>query len=135
MELAAKLKYKGGPVLSINSPADYAALTGIHGAVEKPVKGQSYQLVHIFVRTETELKKLVPNLLSWMAPDGITWISFPKGTSGVQTDLTRDKGWDSLNTLPLKWISLISINEQWSAFALRHGEKQQPDRRKIRKYS
>jgi len=56
------------------------------------------------------------------------WISFPKGTSKIQTDLTRDKGWESLKALDLKWITLISVNETWSAFALRpykEGEKKE----------
>jgi len=47
------------------------------------------------------------------------WITFPKGISKIQTDLTRDKGWEALQTLDLKWINLISVNETWSAFALR----------------
>lgn len=37
----------------------------------------------------------------------------------IQTDLTRDKGWDSLKAHDLKWISLISVDSDWSAFALR----------------
>jgi hypothetical protein len=56
------------------------------------------------------------------------WISFPKGSSKIQTDLTRDKGWESLQTLDLKWITLVSVNETWSAFALRpyrEGEEKQ----------
>jgi hypothetical protein len=56
------------------------------------------------------------------------WISFPKGTSKIQTDLTRDKGWEVLQGLDLKWITLVSVNETWSAFALRpyrEGEEKQ----------
>ena len=56
------------------------------------------------------------------------WISFPKGTSKIQTDLTRDKGWEILQELELKWIHLVSVNETWSAFALRpyrEGEEKQ----------
>jgi len=56
------------------------------------------------------------------------WISFPKGTSKIQTDLTRDKGWEGTQKLDLKWINLVSVNETWSAFALRpykEGEKRQ----------
>ncbi len=37
----------------------------------------------------------------------------------MQTDLTRDKGWDALKGVDLKWITLISVNDTWSAFALR----------------
>jgi hypothetical protein len=56
------------------------------------------------------------------------WISFPKGSSKIQTDLTRDKGWEGVQALDLKWVNLVSVNETWSAFALRpykEGEKKQ----------
>ena len=43
----------------------------------------------------------------------------PKGSSKIQTDLTRDKGWDVLQGLNLKWLTLVSVDDTWSAFALR----------------
>ncbi|HSA99752.1 MAG TPA: hypothetical protein VLE49_03810, partial [Anaerolineales bacterium] len=55
-------------------------------------------------------------------------ISFPKGSSKIQADLTRDKGWENVQKLGLKWINLVSVNEIWSAFALRpykEGEKRE----------
>jgi hypothetical protein len=63
-----------------------------------------------------------------LKPESMLWIAFPKGTSKIQTDLTRDKGWDELQKLDLKWINLVSINETWSAFSMRpykEGEKRQ----------
>jgi hypothetical protein len=52
---------------------------------------------------------------------GVTcWIYFPKGSSKMQTDLTRDKGWEALQQHKnLQWLSLVSFNEKWSAFAVR----------------
>jgi hypothetical protein len=44
---------------------------------------------------------------------------YPKGSSKRQSDLTRDKGWDSLRDQDLMWLSLISIDDAWSAFSLR----------------
>ena len=63
-----------------------------------------------------------------MKPDSLLWISFPKGASKIQTDLTRDRGWEDVQKLGLKWITLVSVNETWSAFAMRpyrEGEKKQ----------
>ena len=39
----------------------------------------------------------------------------------MQTDLTRDKGWDALlkHKDTFTWINLISYNEIWSAFGFR----------------
>ena len=51
----------------------------------------------------------------------VCWIYYPKGTSKIQTDLTRDKGWDKLlkHGDHLTWISLISFDETWSTFGFR----------------
>jgi len=65
------------------------------------------------------LEALAPKALAAMSGDSMLWISFPKGSSKIQTDLTRDKGWSSLQDVDLKWVNLISVNPTWSAFALR----------------
>jgi hypothetical protein len=65
------------------------------------------------------LDALAPKAAKALKPESMLWISFPKGTSKIQTDLTRDKGWEVLRDLDLKWINLISVTEMWSAFSLR----------------
>jgi hypothetical protein len=79
----------------------------------------TFDWVQIFVRNKAELDQLAPQIVSALKPDSLLWLSFPKGTSKIQTDLTRDKGWDVLQQTDLKWVNLISVNETWSAFALR----------------
>jgi len=75
--------------------------------------------VQVFVKNKAELDKLVPRVVRVLKPDSLVWISYPKGTSNLQTDLTRDRGWDVLQTVDLKWLTLISVNAAWSAFGLR----------------
>jgi len=73
-------------------------------------------------------EQALPQVRDALKPASTLWITFPKGTSKIQTDLTRDQGWDSLRSLDLKWINLISVDDTWSAFALRpykSGEERQ----------
>jgi hypothetical protein len=60
----------------------------------------------------------------------IVWVYYPKGSSKIQTDLTRDKGWDCLLSEgdKLTWISLISFNDTWSVFGFR--AKTEADKKK-----
>jgi hypothetical protein len=67
-----------------------------------------------------ELEKQFPKVVRLIAPNGLIWISYPKGSSGVQTDLTRDKGWECLQNVRMNWLSLISFDDNWSAFAMRN---------------
>ena len=65
---------------------------------------------------DAELDKI----LKLMKDSVICWIYYPKGSSKIQTDLTRDKGWDKLMKHPhLQWISLISFDDVWSSFGMR----------------
>jgi hypothetical protein len=79
----------------------------------------TFDWVQLFVKTQAELEQVLPRVRAALKPAGMLWITFPKGTSKIQTDLTRDKGWDALRSLDLKWINLISVDDTWSAFSLR----------------
>ncbi len=120
--LAHKLKLKPGQRAAlINPPAGYLEeLNPLPQEVEivQELNGV-FDWVQIFVMNKLELDALLPRVLGALKPEGLLWISFPKGTSKIQTDLTRDKGWEALQKADLKWINLISVNETWSAFSLR----------------
>ncbi len=87
-----------------------------------------FDWIQIFVKNKAELDELAPKAANALKPESILWITFPKGSSKIQTDLTRDKGWDEVRKLGLKWINLVSIDDTWSAFSMRpyrEGEKKQ----------
>jgi hypothetical protein len=120
--LAKKLKLKPGQRAAIvNAPDCYLKeLNPLPEDVQMADKlSGKFDWVQAFVRNKAELEKLMPRLVRALKPESLLWISYPKGTSKIQTDLTRDKGWDSIREVDLKWITLISVNATWSAFALR----------------
>lgn len=126
--LAKKMKLKPNlKAAVINAPEDYVDMLK-HDTALSPTLNGKFDWIQIFVRDKAELEKLAPKAARALKPESLLWVSFPKGTSKIQTDLTRDKGWESLQTLDLKWITLVSVNETWSAFALRpyrEGEEKQ----------
>src|SRR5688572_25460848 len=69
-------------------------------------------------------------VLKLLRPGIIAWVYYPKGSSKIQTDLTRDKGWDCLLSEgdKLTWISLISFDDTWSVFGFR--AKTEADKKK-----
>ena len=127
--LVKKLKLKPGQRAAlINPPEGYLAeLSPLPPEVElsEQLEGQ-FDWIQIFVRSKAELDELAPQVIEALKPDSLLWLSFPKGSSKIQTDLTRDKGWDAVQGL--KWTNLISVNDTWSAFSVRPykaGEKRQ----------
>ena len=126
--LAKKMKLKPNlKAAVINAPENYVD-TLKHDTALSPTLNGKFDWIQIFVRNKEELEALVPKAARALRPESMLWISFPKGSSKIQTDLTRDKGWEILQTLDLKWVNLVSVNETWSAFALRpyrQGEEKQ----------
>ena len=126
--LAKKLKLRPNlKAALINAPENYVDSLK-HDTAMSPTLNGKFDWIQIFVRDKAELDVLAPKAAEALKPESMLWISFPKGASRIQTDLTRDKGWESLQALDLKWITLVSVNETWSAFALRPykvGEKKQ----------
>lgn len=120
--LAKKMKLKPDyRAALVNAPELYAKeLQPLPAGVTLAEKLQGkFDWLQLFVKNQAELEQQLPKVLRAMKPASILWLTFPKGTSKIQTDLTRDKGWDALRAADLKWLTLISVNATWSAFAVR----------------
>ena len=128
LSLAKKMKLKpGARAAVIKAPEKYLTELKHDAEISQKLSGK-FDWIQIFAKNRKELASLAPKAAPALKPDSILWLSFPKGTSNIQTDLTRDKGWEILQKLDLKWVNLVSVNDTWSAFALRpykEGEKRQ----------
>jgi len=121
--LADKLKIKEQyTLLTLNAPDDFEkGLYPLPKSVKFTTKGREFDQVHWFVYNRAQLEKELSKLMKLLSPGVSVWVYYPKGSSKIQTDLSRDKGWDCLMAEEdkLAWINLISFNETWSAFGFR----------------
>ncbi len=60
-----------------------------------------------------------PTAVSAVKHDGLLWISYPKRSSKVETDITRDVGWEAVTQAGLRAVTQVSINDVWSALRFR----------------
>jgi len=119
---AQKLKIKeNSTLLTINAPGDFKKNIGdLPKGVKISPDTKSYNQVHWFVLNKAQMDKELDKVLKLIKDDVTLWIYYPKGTSKLQTDLTRDKGWDNLlKHDELGWISLVSFDDTWSTFGSR----------------
>ena len=119
---AQKLKIKENfTLLTINAPADFKKNIGeLPKGVKISADSKNYNQVHWFVMNKAQMDKELTRVLKLIKDEVTLWIYYPKGTSKLQTDLTRDKGWDNLlKHDELGWISLISFDDTWSTFGSR----------------
>ena len=124
--LAKKLRIKTGQrTLLLNAPEGYierlsALLEGVQ--IDQEAKGE-YEFVHVFVVNSDELEELMPEALDAVIFDGLLWVSYPKGSSGVDTDLNRDILWEKLSSKGIRTVTQISIDKVWSAIRFRPTEQ------------
>jgi hypothetical protein len=130
--ISDKLKIKAGySLLTLNAPASFKkGLLGLPTGVKITNNGKAYDQVHWFVLNKAQMEKEMSKVMKLLKPEVTVWVYYPKGSSKIQTDLTRDKGWDCLlaEDDKLTWISLISFDATWSVFGFR--AKTEADKKK-----
>lgn len=92
-----------------------------NNAVEEGMAGQ-YDFVHVFVYNQNDLSRLAPEAIRALKHDGLLWISYPKISSKMKSDLNRDKGWGPVTEAGMAGIAQIAIDEVWSALRFRPRE-------------
>ena len=120
--IAKKLGLKPGMrALMVGAPAGYLKLLAplpedvvVFGAT----KG-AYQFVQLFATRKSEIKKSTPKLLKHAARGALVWITYPKKSSGVESDLYREEVWDAMKGTGWGVVSAVAIDEVWSALRFR----------------
>jgi len=121
--LPDKLRIKSGfSLLTLHAPVDFKKTLGkLPAGVKIMDKGIKADQLHWFVTNRAQLEQELSTVMKRVHPGVTVWVYYPKGSSGIQTDLTRDKGWDCLLAEgdKLAWINLISFDDTWSVFGFR----------------
>ena len=119
--LARKLKLPAAarPAI-VGAPDDRReGLIAAHGSLIAPAIQGTHDWILLFAADKMTLERDLPMAAAALEDPGILWLAYPKGSSKMQTDLTRDAGWDAVKTADLMWLTLVSIDDTWSAFSLR----------------
>jgi hypothetical protein len=100
-------------LLVINQPAGYEKRLGEPSTRLSPAS--TFDFIQVFVKNKNELEKLLPKVIKALQANGTLWITYPKKTASIKTDITRDHGWDAVTSLGYQHVSLVAIDETWSA--------------------
>ena len=92
--IADKLRIKPhSTLLTLNAPVNFKkGLLSLPGGVKITDAGKVYDQLHWFVMNKAQLEKEMSKVIKLVKPEVIVWVYYPKVSSKVQTDLTRDKG-------------------------------------------
>ena len=80
--------------------------------------GKGLDLLVQFATSRAELRARLPKLKDAIFPDGVAWVSWPKKSSGVATDITEDTIREDALPLGLVDVKVAAVDETWSGLKL-----------------
>jgi hypothetical protein len=119
--LAQKLGIRAGSRVYLHGPpGHYAQLVaplppGV-AMVTRP--DAETDIVHIFAVRRSALRAALQRVLKRLRPDAAVWVSWPKKTAGVTTDITGDVIRAMALPLTLVDIKVCAVDEVWSGIKL-----------------
>lgn len=124
--LAQKLQIKPGKSwLFYNAPANYAELLGPlpEGTNIKFAPEGEFDGVQLFVVNSTALIADLKTISPLLKPDTVFWVTYPKKSSGIESDLEMTGSWDEPAKYGLRTVTAIGVNDIWTALRFRKGEQ------------
>lgn len=91
-------------------PEDFSIATKNTGA---------FDFIQIFATRLSQVSEFAQRLPKIASPNALVWISYPKQSSKIETDLNRDIIWNEMNRSGWPGVSIIAIDETWSALRVR----------------
>jgi hypothetical protein len=119
--LAKKLGIKAGANVCLShAPKHYGGLVAplpdgvrLVGRVS-----EATDLIHIFVTRRKDLERALKSTLKAMRPNAAVWVSWPKKSSGVATDVTEDTIRAVALPMGLVDIKVCAVDDVWSGLKL-----------------
>lgn len=120
--LSKKLLIKPGcRLLLINAPENYITLLDpMPDGSRLYFEAEGYfDVLQLFVISRAALKEELTRLQGHLRDDTVFWITYPKKSSGISSDLEMTNSWDETSVYGLSPVASAAINETWTALRFR----------------
>ena len=109
----------GARVVVKGAPRPYAQIVdGLPASARVTERfGRGVDLVHLFVTERAVLARLLPKAAASIAPGGAIWVSWPKRSAGVPSDMTEDVVRAVCLPMDLVDVKVCAVDEVWSGLA------------------
>jgi Protein of unknown function (DUF3052) len=119
--LAKKLGIKpGSRILPLHAPANYASLIAPlpeNATLVSRVTART-DIVHLFSTQRKELSATLKTLREKLTDEGAVWVSWPKKSAKVHTDITEDTIREVALPLGFVDIKVCAVDDVWSGLKL-----------------
>jgi hypothetical protein len=110
---ASRVRTRNAPNNYISLITPYPVSAIISGRLKKDI-----DIYHFFTKSRSELSDLLPKMMASIRQDGMIWVSWPKKSSGVTTDVTEGVIRDVALPLGLVDVKVCAVDETWSGLKL-----------------
>jgi hypothetical protein len=120
----------GARIVILDAPADYARTLGKlpPGTTTASRLYAGAPFVQAFVTSRKRLEALLPKILGALGEGGMLWVSWPKKSSGVETDLTEDVLREVALPLGIVDVKVAAVDGTWSGLKFYRRRPQQAAR-------
>ena len=114
--LVKKLGIKSGANIAfISAPQDYASELDLPSDVTVNSRSsEPLDFAQLFVKRKTELKRKFSEYAQRLNASGMLWVSWPKKSSGVSTDLSENAVREIGLAAGLVDVKICAVDEVWS---------------------
>jgi hypothetical protein len=106
----------GNRVAAVNAPPGYRKVLGeLPAGVTLISRPADADVVLLFVRNHDELEREWPPIAGSVRDSAVVWVSYPRKSGTMKTDLTRDDGWEPVGDTGFEGVSQVAVDETWSA--------------------
>ena len=119
--LAKKLGIKeGSRLLLVGAPDGYLALLEplLEGIQFDTQLSAATDIVQIFTAQRVELEQLLSSYRAKLKPTGVVWVSWPKKSAKVPTDITEDTIREVALPIGYVDIKVCAVDQVWSGLKL-----------------
>jgi hypothetical protein len=118
--LAKKLGIKDGlTVLLTGAPDGYRMKLDAAPSVRFTTKlSKAVNLVHLFATKRAPLAHALASYRQTLAPEAVVWVSWPKQSSKVPTEITEDTVRELALPLGFVDVKVCAVDEVWSGLKL-----------------
>lgn len=113
---------EGARVFVWDGPGDYLDLIAPLPSRARIIKGldSDTDIVHVFVKARGALERSLRTLRATLRPQAIVWVSWPKHSARIKTDVTEEMVRAAAAALGFEAVKMCAVGEQWSALRLVH---------------
>ena len=107
-------------ILVVAAPSSYMELLSfaypdLQVSTTVPLEGSlKFDSVQIFVRNKMDVLELSPGAPAVLKKNGLLWFSYPRESSGRETDINKKEGWEPLLQAGWQTTEHVHLDDLWA---------------------